>query len=323
MSNPPFSVSIKNLQTAFKVNDHLLKAVDGVDLQIEKGKVMGLAGESACGKSTLAYSILRLLPANGEIIDGEIILNGVDVLKLNEKELQNVRWKEVSIIFQGAINALNPIMTVKKQIMEAILEHENVSTQEAQQRVENLLRQVGITERFIDSYPHELSGGMKQRIMIAMSLACRPSLLIADEITTALDVIVQKKILDLIKDIQTQLNLSMLMISHDLSVIAQTCDRCAIMYAGKIVELGDVRPLFLNSLHPYTKALLNAFPDIKSDEKVNGIPGSPPNLINPPSGCRFHPRCPLYESKRIEKCIKIEPQLEKKQGRLVACHLVE
>jgi len=323
MSFPPFSLSIKNLQTVFRVNDLFLRAVDGVDLQVKKGEVMGLAGESACGKSTLAYSILRLLPANGEIIGGEIFLNGKNILKLNEEELRKVRWKEISIIFQGAINALNPIMTIKGQIMEAILEHENITEEKAQGKVEELIRKVGITDRFINSYPHELSGGMKQRIMIAMSLACDPSFLIADEITTALDVIVQKKILDLIKDIQKQMDLSMLLISHDLSVIAQTCDRCAIMYAGKIVELADIQPLFHNSLHPYTQALLSAFPDMRSDKNVSGIPGTPPNLIDPPSGCRFHPRCHLFASKRNEICTESEPKLEMKQGHLIACHMVD
>ena len=211
------------------------------------------------------------------------------------------------------------VLAPKEQIMEAIFAHEKVTKEEASRRTIELVEQVGITERFVNSYPHELSGGMKQRIMIAMALVCEPTFLIADEITTALDVIVQKKILDLIKDIQQRMNLSMLLITHDLSVIAQTCDRCAIMYAGKIVEIAQTVPLFHNGLHPYTQALIGAFPDISGNKKIEGLRGYPPNLINPPSGCRFHPRCPLAK----DICVRIEPELEEKQGHLVSCHMVE
>ena len=280
---------------------------------------MGLAGESACGKSTLAYSILRLLPANGEIQSGEIFFNGKDLVKMNDDELREIRWKEIAMIFQGAMNALNPTMTVDEQIMEAILAHEDTTTEEAEGRTLKLFDQVEISERFLKSYPHELSGGMKQRIMIAMALACKPRLLISDEATTALDVIVQKHILDLMKRVQEEMNLSMLFITHDLSVIAQTCDRCAIMYAGKIVEIADIESIFLEYLHPYTKALINAFPDIRSGKKIIGISGSPPNLINPPLGCRFHPRCPLTQ----DICKRVEPVLEMKHEHSVACHMVK
>jgi len=280
---------------------------------------VGLAGESACGKSTLAYSILRLLPANGEIQGGEILLNGKDLVKMDDEGLREVRWKEIAMIFQGAMNALNPTMTVNEQIMEPILAHENVTREEAEARALKLLDQVGISDRFFKSFPHELSGGMKQRIMIAMALACEPSFLIADEATTALDVIVQKHLLDLMKHIQEEMNLSMLFISHDLSVIAQTCDRCAIMYAGKIVELADIESIFLRPLHPYTNALIHAFPDIRTGRKILGIPGAPPNLIHPPPGCRFHPRCPIAQ----DICKQIQPDLEMKHGHLVACHMVK
>lgn len=319
MSYPLFSITIKNLTTAFRVRDTYLKAVDRVDLHIDEGEVMGLAGESACGKSTLAYSILRLLPANGEIQGGEILLNGRDLVKMGDDELRKIRWKEIAMIFQGAMNALNPTMTVNEQIMEAILAHEDTTKEEAEGRTLKLFDQVEISERFLKSYSHELSGGMKQRIMIAMALACKPRFLIADEATTALDVIVQKHILDLMKHIQEELNLSMLFITHDLSVIAQTCDQCAIMYAGNIVEIADIESIFLEHLHPYTKALISAFPDIRTGKKILGIPGAPPNLIHPPPGCRFHPRCPLTQ----DVCKRVEPVLEMKNEHLVACHMVK
>ena len=320
MSSPPFfSLTIKDLTTAFRIEDTFLKAVDRVDLHIDRGEVMGLAGESACGKSTLAYSILRLLPANGEIQGGEILLNGKDLIKMDDDEIRKIRWKEIAMIFQGAMNALNPTMTVNEQIIEAILAHEDTTKEEAEGRALELIDQVGISERFFKSYPHELSGGMKQRIMIAMALACKPKFLIADEATTALDVIVQKNILDMMKNIQEERNLSMLFITHDLSVIAQTCDRCAIMYAGRIVELADIVSIFLENVHPYTKALINAFPDIRTGKTILGIPGIPPNLISPPPGCRFHPRCQLAQ----DVCKRIEPILEMKRDHLVACHMVK
>jgi len=319
MSSPLFSIKVKNLKTAYKINGSFLNAVDGVDLGILEGEVVGLAGESACGKSTLAYSILRLLPANGEIINGEIFLGEKNLINMSDNEFRKIRWKEMSIVFQGSMNALNPCMTTIDQINEAILAHEEVTKEEATARSIKLIREVGIAERFIESYPHELSGGMKQRVVIAMALACEPKVLFADEPTTALDLIAQKNIIDVMKEIQERMNLSVLLISHDLSVIAQMAHRCAIMYAGKIVEFGDTATIFHNGLHPYTKALIGAFPDIRSDKEISGIPGDPPDLINPPSGCRFNPRCPLA----ADICRRTEPELEEKNGRPVACHMVE
>ena len=319
MSHPSFSFVVRDLKTIYRVEKGFLKAVDGVDLQIGKGAVLGLAGESACGKSTLAYSILRLLPANGEIVSGEVILNGKNLVKMSDDELREVRWKEMSIVFQGSMNALNPCMNTANQIEEAILAHEKITKEEAEARTIKLLREVGIAEKFTESFPHELSGGMKQRVMIAMALACEPKFLIADEPTTALDLIAQRNILKVLKEVQERMHLSVLLISHDLSVVAQMSDQVAIMYAGKIVEVGDITSIFYNGLHPYTRALINAFPDIRSNKKILGIPGDPPNLINPPLGCRFHPRCPLAE----DICRRVEPELVEKQGHPVACHLVE
>ena len=318
MSSPLFSIKVKNLKTAYKINGGFLNAVDGVDLEIPEGEVLGLAGESACGKSTLAYSILRLLPANGEIINGEIFLGEKNLINMSDNEFRKIRWKEMSIVFQGSMNALNPCMTTIDQINEAILAHEEVTKEEATARSIKLIREVGIAERFIESYPHELSGGMKQRVVIAMALACEPKVLFADEPTTALDLIAQKNIIDVMKGIQQRMKLSVLLISHDLSVIAQMAHRCAIMYAGKIVESGDTATIFHNGSHPYTKSLIAAFPDIRSDKEISGIPGDPPDLINPPSGCRFNPRCPLA----ADICRRTEPELEEKNGRPVACHMV-
>lgn len=324
MSKTPFSLTIKNLVTSYKVEDRVLRAVDNISLQIKENEVIGLAGESACGKSTLAYSILRLLPANGEIIGGEIILDERNIVKLSEEEFRKIRWKEMSIIFQGAMNALNPCMTINDQITEGILTHEKMTKEEAQARSIKLLNEVGISERFINSYPHELSGGMKQRVMIAMALGCEPRFMVADEPTTALDLIAQRNVLKVLKDVQRRMQLSMIIISHDLSVIAQVADRCAIMYAAKIVEYGDIRTIFKDGLHPYTRSLIGSFPDLRSDKKVAGIPGDPPNLIRPPPGCRFHPRCPLTAEHGSPKiCRSVEPALVEKQGRPIACHLVE
>jgi peptide/nickel transport system ATP-binding protein len=324
MATSPFSIFIKDLVTEYTVEKRSLKAVEGVDLQIKEGEVMGLAGESACGKSTLAYSILRLLPANGHVTQGEIQLNGKNLINLTDEEFRRVRWTELSIIFQGAMNALNPCMTITDQISEAIRAHEEIGKEEANGRSINLLSEVGISERFSQSFPHELSGGMKQRVMIAMALACDPSFLIADEPTTALDLIAQRNVLQVMRNIQERMSLSVLLISHDLSVIAQMADRCTIMYAGKVVETGQVNTIFNDAIHPYTQALVNAFPDIRSTKKIDGISGDPPDMMNPPNGCRFHPRCSLYQSKGTpEICRTIDPVLTEKQKHPVACHLVE
>lgn len=324
MTTSPFSIFIKDLVTEYTVEKRSLKAVEGVDLQIKKGEVMGLAGESACGKSTLAYSILRLLPANGHITNGEIHLNGKNLLNLTDEEFRRVRWTELSVIFQGAMNALNPCMNVSDQISESIRAHEEISKEEANARSIKLLTEVGISDRFSNSFPHELSGGMKQRVMIAMALSCDPSFLIADEPTTALDLIAQRNILKVMRTIQERMSLSVLLISHDLSVIAQMAESCTIMYAGKVVESGKVNTIFNDAMHPYTKALVGAFPDIRSTKRIEGISGDPPDMWNPPTGCRFHPRCPLSQSKgNPEICRTVDPILMEKQKHPVACHLVE
>jgi peptide/nickel transport system ATP-binding protein len=314
-------LEVKNLKTYFQILRGYVKAVDNISFEIEKGQNFGLAGESGCGKTTTALTVLRLLPQNARVIEGKIILENKELLSMPDEEYRkNVRWREISVIFQGAMNALNPVITIGKQLTEAIMLHENVSHEEALDRAGKLLDLVGIGSERLDRYHHELSGGMRQRVMIAMALACNPKLVIADEPTTALDVIVEAQILKVIRELQRKLNLSMLVISHDLSMIAEVCDRLAIMYAGKIVEEGNIVKIYKEPLHPYTERLIGAFPSIKNPEKkLTEIPGFPPDLFNPPPGCRFHPRCPYA----MDVCKKEEPEtIEVEKGHKVACHLV-
>jgi peptide/nickel transport system ATP-binding protein len=263
---------------------------------------------------------MRLLPSNAEVLSGKIFLNDIDLLEMDEETLRKeVRMKQLSMVFQGAMNALNPVFRVGDQIRQAILTHEDVAREPAWERVQELFSLVGIDPDRASDYPHEFSGGMKQRAIIAMSLACNPDLVIADEPVTALDVIVQAQILELIRNLREKLGLSMIMITHDLSVIADTCNKAAIMYAGKIVESADSVTIFKQPEHPYTQGLIANFPSISGEKKdFEPISGSPPNLISPPTGCRFHPRCPYVE----EKCREEEPEIvETKRGHVVACHL--
>lgn len=311
-------LEVKNLKTHFFTPFGLVKAVDGVSFDMKRGKALGLAGESGCGKTTIAYSIMRLIPSPGRIVEGNILFNGKDLAKLNDKELQAVRWKEISMVFQGAMASFNPLFTIGDQISEAILKHETVSKTEAMNRTYELLELVGIDKERAKNYPWELSGGMKQRSMVAMALSCNPTLLIADEPTTALDVIVSAQIMDLIKSLREKLDLTMLLITHDISVIAQTCDELAVMYGGKLVEKTDVSKIFTDSIHPYTTALINAFPSIIGpNQELFGIPGNPLDLMNPPLGCRFAPRCP----KAQPICTTEDPVLsEIAPDHFVACH---
>jgi len=314
-------LEIRNLTLHYGVTKGAVQAVDKVSLSLDRGESLGIVGESGCGKSSVAMAIMKLMPPNAVIVGGEILFKGENILLKNDEEIRRIRWKEISMVFQAAMNALNPVISVADQIIEAIQAHDDVSETEAWEKVKELYELVGLDPSRGKSYPHEYSGGMKQRAIIAMSLACSPDLIIADEPTTALDVIMQDQIIQEIVALQDRLDMAMIYISHDISVIAETCGKTGVMYAGKIVEYADTDSLFYDTLHPYTKALLSSYPSIKGKVKrLNPIPGEPPNLLEPPVGCRFYPRCPEKE----EMCENQEPEfLEVKKGHFVACHLVK
>ncbi len=314
-------LEVNELKTYFEIKKGEVKAVDGVSFYLDKGESIGLVGESGCGKTTTALSIIRLLPQEGRVKSGEIIFDGKDITHLQDEDLRDLRWKEISMIFQGAMNALNPVKKVSEQIAEAILIHEHISHKEAMDRVQELFELVEINPAMMNRYPHEFSGGMRQRAIIAMALACNPSLVIGDEPTTALDVMVQAQIIDLINSLKKKLGMSMIMITHDLSIITETCDRIAVMYAGKIVEMGNTEEVVIHPKHPYTQRLISSFPNIyKERVMVQSIPGDPPDLFEPPPGCRFAARCHMRPS---DECHCVEPILmdENNDKHFVACHL--
>jgi len=300
-------LKVENLKVYYYSLRGIVKAVDSVSFTVNRGETLGLAGESGCGKSTLGFALLRLVPSPGRIVSGRILFDGVDLVALPEDRLRKeYRWKRISMVFQGAMNALNPVRTIGDQIAEAITIHEpNVSKEEALERAAKLLEMVGIDPKRVKAYPHELSGGMKQRVVIAMALALNPDLVIADEPTTALDVVVQAQIMNLLKRLKRERNMSMILISHDLSLIAEIADRVAIMYAGKIVELGPADTIYQEPKHPYTQLLLRSIPKLRGAKEFIWIPGQPPDLRMPPPGCRFHPRCPYA----MDICRREEPPM--------------
>ncbi|MFF1922209.1 ABC transporter ATP-binding protein [Streptomyces sp. NPDC058221] len=297
------------------------QAVRGVNLEVDAGQKLGIAGESGCGKSTLALALLRLLPA-GTKVSGEILLNGEDVLTMKWGQVRAVRWAGASIVFQGAMHSLNAVHRIGDQIAEPIVLHSKASQAAARKRAGELLEQVGLPAARVDAYPHELSGGQRQRVMIAMALACDPGLIIADEPTTALDVMIQAQILRLIEELVTEQDLGLIMISHDLAVLSDTCDRLAVMYAGRVVEQGPASEVYENATHPYSKALSGAFPrigDPASRFAPRGLPGDPPDPSALPAGCTFHPRCPVA----LDSCTTQDQELlDAGPGRQAACVLV-
>ncbi len=311
-------LELKDLKMYYTTKAGLVKAADGISFRLEQGETMGLVGESGCGKTSVSMSVMRLLAENAKIVGGQILFKGKDIVTLSEEEMNKVRWAGIAMIFQAAMNSLNPVYKVGDQIVEAILAHEpDVTFEEARERVAELYKLVGLDPKRMDNYPHEYSGGMKQRAVIAMSLACNPDLIIADEPTTALDVIVQDMILKELSKIQKKLNMSMIYISHDIAVIAEVAEKIAIMYAGKIVELSDAVTVFKNPAHPYTIGLMSSFPSIHGEKKkLVTIPGEPPNLLNAPDHCRFAPRCPYA----TDECWhKMPPYEELAPNHYVAC----
>jgi peptide/nickel transport system ATP-binding protein len=313
-------LDVKDLRVYYNTRHGTVKAVDSVSFDLDKKEILGIAGESGCGKTTTVLSIMKLLPPNASIEGGEILFRGKDIIKISDSELRKIRWSEISMIFQSSMNALNPVIKIRDQIGEAILIHEKVPEEEVKKRTDNLAKLVGLQSSRFDSYPHEFSGGMKQRSVIAMSLACNPSILIADEPTTALDVIVQAKILKMINEIKKKTGVALIWVTHDLSVIAEVCDRVLVMYAGKIVEEARVQQLIENPKHPYVQKMLNSFPSLSKsrNERLSFIEGSPPSLLSPPSGCRFHPRC----NYKTARCVDVEPEpVNVGKDHKVICHL--
>ena len=313
---------VNNLATHFRTENGLVRAVDGISWRVNAGKTLGIVGESGCGKSVSALSVMRLIPAPaGRIVQGEILLEGQNLLELSQRQMRDIRGNEIAMIFQEPMTSLNPVFTVGNQIIEAIKLHQNLSTRQAHKLALESLHRVGIRHpgQRLDSYPHQLSGGLRQRVMIAMALSCKPAVLIADEPTTALDVTIQAQILDLLRQLQESQQMALIMITHDLAVIAQIAHTVAVMYASKIVEYTSVERLFENPLHPYTQGLFRSIPRLgQKKRRLEAIGGSVPNPLTFPTGCKFHPRCPL--GRDDNRCQTIEPELRQVHpGHTVAC----
>jgi oligopeptide/dipeptide ABC transporter ATP-binding protein len=322
MTNLPDTIlSVENLTTSFKIGGRWLNAVDDCSFSVPRGQTIGIVGESGCGKSVTSLSIMRLIPdPPGQITGGKIMFEGQDLLKLSDPEMRKIRGNKISMIFQEPMTSLNPVYTIGNQISEVFRLHKGATKNEARERSIEILRKVRIPspDKRIDEYPHQLSGGMRQRVMIAMALACEPALLIADEPTTALDVTIQAQILDLINTLRSETGMACMLITHDLGVVAETCDFVAVMYGGKIVESAPVRELFADPKHPYTQGLLRSIPKLGSHSKrLNTIPGLVPSLGNFPQGCRFQDRCAFKQ----ERCTKVLPELRPMgNGAMVSCH---
>ena len=327
MNNNKPLLEVKGLKTYFYTEDGIVRAVDGVNFEVYPGEVLGIVGESGCGKSVTSLSIMRLISKPGRIDDGEILLDGENLLNLSEEEMTKVRGNRISMIFQQPQTALNPVFKVGDQLAEVLNVHQDLGKEAGQKRAVELLKMVGVPDptRRVEAYPHELSGGMAQRVMIAMALACIPELLIADEPTTALDVTIQAQILDLMRQMRKDMGTSVILITHDLGVVAEMAERVAVMYAGEIVEQTDVNSLFDEPLHPYTQGLIGSIPVLgEIKEKLDVIPGIVPNLVNLPPGCRFAPRCQARIKYALNICTETKPELEEiKTDHSVRCWLYQ
>lgn len=313
-------LDVQNLTSGYQSKEGNIIAVNDVSFALKKGEFLGLAGESGCGKSTLAYTLLGLLPSNGRVFDGKIAYQGRDLVGLSERELRTIRWQEISMVFQSAMSALNPVLTIREQMLDTIFAHEpRMPLKVAESRIQELMKLVELPVERLDDYPHQLSGGMKQRVVIALALVLQPNLVLMDEPTTALDVVVQRSIIRKIEDLQNELDFSIIFITHDLSLLIEVSDKIAIMYSGQIVEIGPARQVYTTPHHPYTVGLMSSFPSLTGEfREFGGIPGKPPSLQNPPKGCRFHPRCP----KAFDLCKEVTPSLDQiSEDHFAACHL--
>jgi peptide/nickel transport system ATP-binding protein len=313
-------LNIKDLRVSYLIRRGEVKAVDGVSLELYKGEILGIAGESGCGKSTLAAAILRLVKPPGIIKEGKVLYRGKDLLRLGEEEFKLYRMTKIAYVPQGSMNSLNPVMRIRDQFMDMLKDHGlKIKKEELEERLREILSSMGLKTSILDRYPHELSGGMKQRTLIALSLIMNPEILIADEPTTALDVVSQRGVMNILRDLKDQRGTSIILITHDMAVQAELSDRVAIMYAGKIVEVGPTEEIYNEPLHPYTRLLIESIPSLGDEKPRKSIEGIPPDLVNPPKGCRFHPRCPFYIP---GKCDTQEPMLiQASSGRSVACLL--
>ena len=313
-------LQVKSLCVDYLTDHGPVRAVDHVSLEVARGEFLGIVGESGCGKSTLLFAIARLLSAPAEISSGEVWFDGRDMVSMDEDELRHLRWSGYSVVMQSAMNALNPVMTVAEQLSDAIQAHVRMTERQLRSRSQELLKVVGIDAVHLQSYPHQLSGGMRQRAMIAMALALTPDLVIMDEPTSALDVVAQRSLMMKIKQLQREFGFATIFVTHDMSLVSHFSDRLAVMYAGQVAELGQTRQVFAEPKHPYTAGLMRSFPSITGPlQPLAGIPGSPPDLAHPPSGCRFHPRCP----KRFDRCPGEEPDLYASDQSLVRCFLFD
>jgi peptide/nickel transport system ATP-binding protein len=314
-------LDVRNLHVAYHTSRGPARAVNGVSFSLARGETLGLVGESGSGKSTIALALLRLLKPPARIEQGEVLLDGQNLLALSEEEMRLVRLGEIAMVAQGAMNSLNPVMKIRDQIIDAWKDHgERLNRHETDERIVDLMRWVGLEPRVAKMFPHELSGGMKQRAVIAIAISLRPKVIIADEPTSALDVVVQRQIMETLQRVQADLGAAVILIGHDMGLMAQVADRLAIMYAGEIAELSPRRDIFKDPLHPYSQLLISSLPSVGDKGELRGIPGLPPSLLSPPPGCPFHPRCPYV----MDRCRVEAPLLERKRpNRLVACHLYE